>query len=166
MTSPTLETFHHVSFLRLDSFIRESFMIEGIYDGDYNAREQLDAAEEFLTRDLSMGSLLLLLSHVQKDARLRNKSGMDVWIGSHTPPCGGSGIQPALCMILHDAKSPLANPYLIHQSFEALHPFSDGNGRTGRMLWLWDMIRSPIYYDLRRLFLHQWYYQSLDIGRG
>jgi len=47
--------------------------------------------------------------------------------------------------------TPLLKTAISHVEFEALHPFSDGNGRVGRMLitlMLWDykLIRAPHFY--------------------
>ena len=40
----------------------------------------------------------------------------------------------------------------------------DGNGRSGRALWLWQMVNQH-NYDMRLGFLHLWYYQSLQAGQ-
>ncbi|MBI2508962.1 MAG: Fic family protein, partial [Betaproteobacteria bacterium] len=35
--------------------------------------------------------------------------------------------------------SPVLSSAIVHYRFEAIHPFADGNGRTGRALALWDL---------------------------
>jgi Fic family protein len=39
------------------------------------------------------------------------------------------------------ALSPLLSSAIVHYRFEAIHPFADGNGRTGRALALWELYR-------------------------
>lgn len=37
--------------------------------------------------------------------------------------------------------SPVLSSAIVHYRFEAIHPFGDGNGRTGRALALWELYR-------------------------
>ena len=39
------------------------------------------------------------------------------------------------------ALSPILSSAILHYQFEAIHPFADGNGRTGRALALWELFR-------------------------
>ncbi|MGF1664502.1 MAG: Fic family protein [Kineosporiaceae bacterium] len=68
------------------------------------------------------------------------------WIGGNDHnPCGAAFVPPPprevarlmadLCDLLDDERlSPLTQAALVHAQFETIHPFVDGNGRTGRAL--------------------------------
>jgi len=57
---------------------------------------------------------------------------------------------------------------LLHAQFEAIHPFTDGNGRTGRMLitmflWKKKLLEMPVLYLSSYFKMHQQiYYERLD----
>lgn len=67
--------------------------------------------------------------------------------------------------------SPVITSAIIHYRFEEIHPFADGNGRTGRTLALWELYRRG--FDTHHIFSvdeFYWedrprYYESLDAVR-
>lgn len=90
----------------------------------------------------------------------------------YTPPTGEATIKNKLAnweTFIHTATSidPLVLLALSHYQFEAIHPFSDGNGRTGRILNVLLLVENgilsqPILY-LSRFFIENRpdYYQRL-----
>ncbi|MEI8291013.1 MAG: Fic family protein, partial [Verrucomicrobiota bacterium] len=46
--------------------------------------------------------------------------------------------------------SPVLSSTIVHYRFEAIHPFADGNGRTGRALALWELYRRG--FDTHHIF--------------
>jgi Fic family protein len=54
------------------------------------------------------------------------------------------------------ALSPVLSSAIIHYQFEAIHPFADGNGRTGRALALWELYRRG--FDTHHIFSVDEYY--------
>lgn len=67
-----------------------------------------------------------------------------------------------------DEYLPLIKAGLLHAQFETIHPFNDGNGRTGRMLitmflWYKKLLEMPILYLSSYFKQHQkLYYEKLD----
>ena len=142
---------------RLPEFVAESNRIEGI-DGPPN----LEPSHAFLS--LSEPTLEALCEFVDDEAGadLRTEANMNVVVGNHRPPRGGPGIALELSKLIRQAIDNNATPYDIHRRYETLHPFMDGNGRSGRILWAWQMIHHDISPGLSLGFLHTFYYQTLD----
>ncbi len=71
---------------------------------------------------------------------------MRVQVGGYVPPPPEdvSGLMFELLEWWNEeaaALSPVLTSAIVHYRFEAIHPFADGNGRTGRALALWELYR-------------------------
>ena len=146
-------------------FIDESFYIEGLKLDDKQRVEQTDYLLQFLDAPLNVDIVYWYVRKVtsQETKRmLRDLYGRDVMVGNYFPPKGGSNIPILLEDILHVIRTNLVNPFVGHVRYENLHPFMDGNGRSGRAIWAWHMYKYYNYkFDIS--FLHKFYYQTLDV---
>ncbi len=89
----------------------------------------------------------------------------------YTPPIGQSLIQQKLDnwqAFMHERTDidPLIRMAVQHYQFEAIHPFTDGNGRTGRILNILFLVEqklldSPILYLSRHIIEHKADYYRL-----
>ncbi len=154
------ETVSHV--LLLADFVRESNRIEDIHREPTG--EEVRATARFLSRQkITVDDLVALVSVYAPGKLLREHPGMDVRVGNHIPQPGGPVVRGWLEILLGEVNGERGydrpTPYAAHLRYEALHPFMDGNGRSGRALWLWMMggiKRVPLG------FLHTFYYQTLQ----
>jgi hypothetical protein len=143
-------------------FISESNKIEGLYP---KPTAQLCAYIDFLTLNtVYRGDVQRFVAAIEPAARLRDQPGLDVRVGNYFPPPGGPGISLQLDAVLEMMQQRRRTPFSLHVAYESIHPFTDGNGRSGRVLWLWQMQKRG--YDGRRGFLHEFYYQTLDAQRS
>lgn len=144
---------------RLEAFLRESNAIEGIHRDPY--QHELVTAARFLEMEtLTLQDLNDVQQAFAPGHVLRDRPGLDVRVGQYVAPRGGPEIRTRLTDLLAGCGRQ-ATPYQTHIAFEMLHPYTDGNGRTGRILWAWHMCR--VSRDPFRLgFLHSFYYQMLE----
>ena len=147
----------------LTSFVTENLCIEGIFREP--TEEELDATWEFIKLDEPQIADLYNLVHIyQPDAVLRDNPSKRVWIGGREAPKGGLGLLGKLDNLLwqHTDKGNRKqnDPWSAHAEYEFLHPFTDGNGRSGRAFWANIMYKKG--YDFRYNFLQMYYYQTLN----
>lgn len=148
---------------RLVAFVRESNLIEGIErhpsDDEIVAHERLLSL--FQVHPTTLGDFQAVIAPGKP---LREQPDMNVRVGNYIAPEGGPGILRRLTAICAAANRG-NNPWRTHCAFETLHPYMDGNGRTGRALWAWQM-KGLGYYPFALPFLHRFYYQTLENSPG
>ena len=126
--------------------IRESNLIENIDDPAEDKRSRW-AWNWFIQQPEITREVLLELHRritlKQLPASVRGRyRPCQVWVGRHAPP--GPALVPGMMytfLLDLGGKWPSLDPIEMHVRFETIHPFIDGNGRTGRMLLWWHQIQ-------------------------
>ncbi len=151
MTLPSLET--------LRPFADESNKIEGM--GPATLKET-QALQDFLDGPIpSTEALEVYVGAVAPGHVLRDRAGLNVCVGNHVAPAGGPAVREELHRRLMDRS--IWTPYKNHLWYENLHPFTDGNGRSGRALWLYEILERGLERRALALgFLHSFYYATLE----
>ena len=136
---------------------------------------ELERAEKFLKlEEIKIADICNFVSATTKDhgtlGQIRSIHGIDVIVGDHHPPKGGPHIVEALGEIVSniniDKTYRDSYAFNLHAKYESLHPYTDGNGRSGRLIWLW-MMGGFEWLDASPYnFLQYWYYQSLNNWRS
>lgn len=103
-----------------------------------------------LVRNVSHQHLFRLHKILGADVIDQGEAGryrtMRVRVGRHVPPSPAE-VPSLMAEFLAwwneraRALSPVLSSAILHYRFESIHPFSDGNGRTGRALALWELYR-------------------------
>jgi Fic family protein len=129
-----------------------------------------------ITHDDILKLHAIIASDVMDQGRAGRYRDIRVRVGQFLPPVPEmvSGLMAELLEWWSSASakwSPVISSAVIHYQFEAIHPFADGNGRTGRALALWELYRRG--FDTHHIFSVDevyWenrprYYAALDAVR-
>ena len=92
----------------------------------------------------------------QPNAVLRDREDLSVRVWSIAPRGGPDTLGP-LAVLLNAVNQRVVTPFVAHVTYKNIHPFTGGNGRSGRALWLWlHEGQAPLG------FLHRFYYEALE----
>lgn len=154
-----------------EAFIRESNAIEGIYD-EAEIKQSLHAWEFLIEQEeISHGVICKvqkmitinqtnLQPHMRGYYRTMSKTNVSVG-GRHAPDF--SLVDSLMQGWLDDLAK--MTPLVAHVRFESIHPFVDGNGRTGRMIYWYHCIKTgqhPFFYEGKKRDI---YYRLFDQER-
>jgi Fic family protein len=144
-------------------FLRESNAIEGVFDDD--SLQQAKYAWEYLLEQkeintgvvLKLHKILMLHQKLQPDQKGYFRR-VQVWVG------GREGLDwhflhenmDVWCL---DASIWPNNWKVHHVRYEFIHPFVDGNGRTGRMLMNWERLKARLPIKVIKAKNRQTYYK-------
>ncbi len=144
--------------LRYRSALRSGF--ENMKDRALTARTAIDVCTAIKGIDMDVRKV--------PGTRIANQSTGEI---IYAPPEGSDTITEKLTnweRFVHadDGLDPIVKMAVAHYQFEAIHPFADGNGRTGRILNILmlnnaGLLRLPILYISRYIIEHKDDYYSL-----
>lgn len=165
-----------------DELYRANLDIESVT----NEAKEVQNYKQALLRgfELVQDTKLLLKKHIveiqgvleKNDAGVRKQAGTSLKNAQtgeiiYTPPQDYETLQELLSNLENyinepNELDPLVNMAIIHHQFESIHPFYDGNGRTGRIinilyLILKEMLDIPVLYLSRYIITHKADYYRL-----
>ncbi len=148
------------NFSQVKEFLGESNAIESVYDTDSFTQAYL--AWEYLTthKTLTLGIILETHRILMKNQDLKdNEKGyfrkIPIYIGGRMG-IDASEIEHDLSHWIEEMNQnhiggDMAMTKVLHVKYEKIHPFVDGNGRTGRMFMNWWRLKN----NLPLLIIHE-----------
>lgn len=135
-----------------------------------------NAAKKTITHEEILDLHRIIAGDVMDQGTAGRYRSIQVRVGRHVPPPPEeiSGLMFELLEWWNKEPaglSPVLSSAILHYRFEYIHPFADGNGRTGRALALWELYRRG--FDTHHIFSvdeFYWedrprYYAALDAVR-
>ena len=157
-------------------------VLEGITIGKKPLKDHLEAVgykrafefvEELATEQRPLDEAVirsihaLILAHRREDAGMYRRVPVRI-AGAATEPVQPYLIQPKMEELLWDMEHTYAELHVVetvalfHLRFESIHPFIDGNGRTGRLLMNLQLIRAGLPPINVKFTDRQRYYEAFE----
>lgn len=119
------------------------------------------AGKKTLTHEDVLRLHKIIAGRVMEQGEAGRYRTMRVRVGAYSPPPPElvSGLMFELLEWWNKdsgSLTPILSSAIVHYQFEAIHPFADGNGRTGRALALWELYRRG--FDTHHIFSVDEYY--------
>jgi hypothetical protein len=87
--------------------------------------------------ELRVENLELFVHHVAPGAGLRDEAD----VPSEEDTASLEALRADLATIVAAARTHATSPKRLHRLYRMLRPFTDANGRCGRALWMWQVMR-------------------------
>ena len=152
-------------------FIKESNAIEGIHEEE-EIKQSLIAWDFLIKQDAITHGVICKVQKIitinqailRPDQRgyYRSFSKTNVLVNGHTAP-KPEFVNNMMAAWLQDL--PRMTPLISHIRFEYIHPFADGNGRTGRMFYWYCCIKKKTKPYLHTAKKREMYYRFFDERR-
>ena len=120
-----------------------------------------EALVELLTSEkITTNTLLTFVTKIEPMSGLRENDKEVVISGTRLPNSTTSNIR--LMFLLKKLNSGEGqHPWFTHMNIMELHPFTDGNARVARAMWLWNMVKN-FNFDLHTDFSRTFYNQTFE----
>jgi Fic family protein len=128
-------------------FLRESNAIEGVFDDDslqqaIFAWEYLKTVNVLTVHDVLKAHKILMLNQPLQPNEKGYFRRVPVWIAGREA-MEWQRVPSAVQMWCFEGirAHPPIDPIQLHVAYENIHPFVDGNGRTGRLFMNWQFVK-------------------------